>query len=451
MSDEINVSEGTILEVLNNKVDIDFDNVPSNSVSFARISREVTNCITEIPQRIKYTLENGILTIKAGSVVIIPYGVEDLTEQYPIGSTFLNANFKVADTQFANGKFFVWAELVGDILADQKADNTNLIISLSLTTPRAVYGTSSVTADTTPTASTSYKFVYNTAENKCLEDLGYWEACCFPIIIADRNSTEGVTNIIQVFNGVGYIGSIFWVDKGVKGLIPEGRNADSSLKNIEFTRNQLTVINGLSGLTTSTAVKENVPLVIHYDDEHTDWWIAANIFEQENVPTSTASYLRWYRPSENKWYERLTATDDWNEIHPIIYAHTSWNGSAITNFNSKQPFRAVDYNDKSIIAGWAMPSDKYINLTFGASNTSYTAPGNGWFAVNTWTTSSATSYIHLYNSSKELAILLVPNQGTGYQQKCFVPAKKGDVIKLIYGNLDTSRSYFRFIYADGEV
>lgn len=82
MSNDINLTEGAVTEVLNNKVDIDFQNVPSNSVGFARCSTEVTNCITEIPQRIKYTLENGTLTILAGSVVIVPYGVEDLLKHY---------------------------------------------------------------------------------------------------------------------------------------------------------------------------------------------------------------------------------------------------------------------------------------------------------------------------------------------------------------------------------
>ena len=45
------------------------------------LENKITNCLLEIPQRIKYTLVNGTLTIKAGTVVIVPYGVEDLTSQ----------------------------------------------------------------------------------------------------------------------------------------------------------------------------------------------------------------------------------------------------------------------------------------------------------------------------------------------------------------------------------
>lgn len=53
------------------------------------IDHRITNCITEIPQRIKYTLENGTLTIKAGSVVIVPYGNLDRTF-YKVGNVTFN-------------------------------------------------------------------------------------------------------------------------------------------------------------------------------------------------------------------------------------------------------------------------------------------------------------------------------------------------------------------------
>lgn len=76
---------------------------------------QITNCLLEVPQRIKYDLTDGTLIVKAGSVVIVPYGTKDLTSQYPKGARFLHDNFKVFDTQFADGKFFVWAELVNDI------------------------------------------------------------------------------------------------------------------------------------------------------------------------------------------------------------------------------------------------------------------------------------------------------------------------------------------------
>ena len=134
MSEDINLTEGTVTEVLNDKVDIDFNNVPSNSVGFARCSREITNCIIEAPQRIKYTLVNGVLTIKAGSVVTIPYGIEDLTSQFPVGSTFMNDNFKVYDTSWDGSKFFVLAELQDDKKVAQSGTYTALTVYATINT-----------------------------------------------------------------------------------------------------------------------------------------------------------------------------------------------------------------------------------------------------------------------------------------------------------------------------
>lgn len=37
--------------------------------------------------------------------------------------------------------------------------------------------------------------------------------------------------------------------------------------------------------------------------------------------------------------------------------------------------------DTAAVAGLAMPSDKYIDLTIGASGTKHTAPADGWFAI----------------------------------------------------------------------
>ena len=88
---------------------------------------QITNCLLEVPQRIKYTLENGTLTIKAGSVVIVPYGTTNRTSEFPVGSQFLNSNFKVVDVQFASGQFFVWVELVNDVTSPRKYDQDEIM------------------------------------------------------------------------------------------------------------------------------------------------------------------------------------------------------------------------------------------------------------------------------------------------------------------------------------
>lgn len=106
-----------------------------------------------------------------------------------------------------------------------------------------------------------------------------------------------------------------------------------------------------------------------------------------------------------------------------------------------------------VAAKASMPSGTYENLTLGASGTAYTAPANGWFSFTTWTLATPTAYFQLVNrTAKDLGILLVPHQGAGYQQKGFVPAKKGDSVSLYYGNIDlttSGRTSLLFIYAEG--
>lgn len=206
--------------------------------------KQITNCILEIPQRIKYTLENGILTIKAGSVVIVPYGVEDLTAQYPVGATFLNDKFKVYGTQFADGKFFVWAELVNDFIGSTGATTkTEILNLLNFTEVRLDNNDASRNySGDTPPAITNVVY-YNTKTNLIygvIDTNGTSNNIIYSLPILKTIAENKVfTSVNHTFNGMGYIGSTVWVDKGVKGLIPNGRNEDGSLNNIEVTSDKL--------------------------------------------------------------------------------------------------------------------------------------------------------------------------------------------------------------------
>lgn len=208
------------------------------------IYSKLTNCLLEVPQRIKYTLVDGTLTIKAGSVVIIPYGTEDLTAQYPIGATFIKDNFKVYNTQFEDGKFFVWVELVNDII-DTGTWGTAESGAVYINSPEGVVTHIGLARFTSgDTAPTDTRYWYDTSLNYSkyfINGASSGSGCSFPLMIVSLpgDDTTSVTSINQVFNGMGYIGSTVWVDKGVKGLIPNGRNEEGSLNNIRWTNDEL--------------------------------------------------------------------------------------------------------------------------------------------------------------------------------------------------------------------
>ena len=97
----------------------------------------------------------------------------------------------------------------------------------------------------------------------------------------------------------------------------------------------------------------------------------------------------------------------------------------------------------------SLPSNDYIDLTAGASGSTYTAPANGWFSV--YNASGQSNAVQLYNQTKKIGIC---NPGiTGFTDgMTFVPAVKDDVVMLKYtGAFNSSGTgYFRFIYAKGK-
>ena len=260
---------GKNTNTLNNYVEylngMPINNVPTvnefNQLDYTNLDdkltkKQITNCILEIPQRIKYTLKDGTLTIKAGSVFIIPYGVEDKSNQLNIGDVFLHDFYKLYDMQFADGKFFVWVELIEDIIMEMASNVTGQYV---LSCGEAIWSqlskidyynadvmlTNIYSSETKPTtvSTRNNHYWYDLTNNvvKTSQDKGLtWVTTnnTLPFMLA--HAVDGQTKRVnQVFNGMGYIGSTVWVDKGVKGLIPNGRNEDGTLKNIDWENDKL--------------------------------------------------------------------------------------------------------------------------------------------------------------------------------------------------------------------
>lgn len=102
----------------------------------------------------------------------------------------------------------------------------------------------------------------------------------------------------------------------------------------------------------------------------------------------------------------------------------------------------VTNTGKSTAAGWAMPSGTHVNLTLGASGSTYTAPADGWFNVD-FIATNANGFIALYGTT---AISATANSGR-YGLAVSLAVKKNTVISILYGN--GSAESFKFIYAVG--
>lgn len=103
---------------------------------------------------------------------------------------------------------------------------------------------------------------------------------------------------------------------------------------------------------------------------------------------------------------------------------------------------------KSFISGLGMPSNRYIDLTLGASGSTYTAPANGWYMIQ-MKSNGAGQYLQLYLAVHGLGFEThsVDRSNTA---RLTVPVTKGKAIRIAYNFGSSEAKLFRFIYAEGE-
>lgn len=104
-----------------------------------------------------------------------------------------------------------------------------------------------------------------------------------------------------------------------------------------------------------------------------------------------------------------------------------------------------------LLTSYGFPSDKFENLTLGATGSTYTAPADGWYFLGKASTAAgqhmgfsvydSTGSVLLYQDYKTMAI--APTLET-----IGVPVSKGMVVAISY-NIAGDTSYFRFVYAKG--
>lgn len=174
-----------------------------------------SNYVTEIPQDIKLDLNNGTLTLKAGSKVYVPNGSGTFT------TYIANSDKSTTYTSASEPRLVFWNYTGGYMQSCEIS---------------GVYS-----GESAPTFS-GIGYWYDTTNNiiKRSGDSGLtWDnQYSFPIAIISCSGGQ-ISSIDQVFNGFGYIGSTVFALPKVKGLIPNGKNVDGSFKNIEYNNSKV--------------------------------------------------------------------------------------------------------------------------------------------------------------------------------------------------------------------
>ena len=367
------------------------------------IKKKITNCITEIPQDIKLELIDGRLTLKAGSKVYVPNGFEADGVTPKFDYVIIESDLSTNTGWAPSGQNFLFYDSVNKTFS-MYAHN---------------YGNCSIWSGDSPTIDKQYGMWFNTTNNiiQNTNNTGSSWAGKFslPLTIYTCDSNKKPASIEQIFNGFGYVGSTIFALPGIKGLIPNGRNADGSLRNIEVVTDRVWTESAAGTLSGLNSIR-----------------LLTNKIGVGTLP---------YNADENFNYINGIKRD-------VMAAGTIIaDGSKITSLSSKQPFRSVDYSDGSWVSAQAMPSDRYIDLTLGASGSIYTAPANGYFALSKKTTGN-NQYLYFADVNSGLKYTLSSVSYTGGLWGC-CQVTKGRQISVVYSAGGTTE-YFRFYYAEGE-
>lgn len=290
----------------------------ANSAVAARplSAKNITNCITAIPQDIKLELVNGVMTLKAGSKVYKANG-ESIT---------ISGDLVVAQGGTNTGAF-----------AFYRSDNNTVYTVIASQT------FSGATAPESPVTTTTW--LDTEAKDVKVYDGTQWVGgVSLPLCIFD-NQDGKVTAVGQIFNGFGYIGSTAFILPGVKGLAPDGRNEDGSLKNFEMQ------VHGLYFRSITWDCSKGQELFLGYDigAMNPGFVSSGNLwryFEQSTEPSSPKKYDIWYNPDANIIKRYLK--DGWEDVR-LAYLGQWFSESIspyrVTELKTKPTFCAVDYND----------------------------------------------------------------------------------------------------------
>lgn len=334
----------------------------------------ITNCITEIPQRIKLELNNGVLTLKAGSVVIIPNGFE-------ADGTTLKFDYETVENDISTS-----GGTAGTRLAFYHINAESFLGVMN------TYVYSGDTAKMNSTSAATYSRFYNTQTNKIYignSNGGSWveTRAALPICIFRNVETNIVASLDQVFNGMGYIGSHVWVDKGVKGLLPNGINEDGTLRNIEWVNPSLKLTSrnttGLKPLTIGIGRS-----IVIGSSPYTE--------SATPLPATGSGYSMYLNTSENIFY--INSGSAWNASQNFLVATLNMGTDGVINgLDAKQPFRAMDYNNYA------------ANLDGEWIAKSITLAEEVTFSNNNETTFSLAGYLPDDNNVYEIIISLAGN------------------------------------------
>lgn len=306
---------------LNAKASTALDNLSSGGqMIIDSANGTISNCILEIPQNLKLTLENNVLTLKAGSVLVKPASVyTTVTVANDVSSTISGAAQDGLYVQFAK------ATSLGALQG---------IISLNKIFSGTEFPTGNLTDFTIFFNSNEYKFYfYRTNTSSWTEwDLAY-PLCLIEIKSGVASFAKDRKGNDMIFNGAGFIGHHAFTNIQVKELASDGYNDDGSLKNIEITTNAFIITEMLANPFNALLLGNGSVTRRKYLGKFKTY---------NDVPRPIASLDLAYISNDNV-LARYDGTKWVKENGYAVFVEYSYNGTTVTDFTIRQPYEGARY------------------------------------------------------------------------------------------------------------
>lgn len=220
----------------------------------------------------------------------------------------------------------------------------------------------------------NYAVWYDTANNlvKRTTDGGstWVSGFSLPVCLATSN-TASITSIDQIFDWCGYIGSTAFVLPGVKGLIPNGFNADGTYKSIEFETDRVVI-------RTTNNETSDCFWVYRKDTNSFNYAPKAKIFYQDTEPTVTN--YRWYDTKTNLWKVYTANGTEIRQECPVFdNVLSSGVITSLTPYTAQPsttviPFKEI-YNGSQLVYQYKQPGEVLFEQSTAGTYT-FTAPYN---------------------------------------------------------------------------
>ena len=175
------------------------------------------------------------------------------------------------------------------------------------------------------------------------------------------NKTQITNCIIEAPNGVlEYSGSTLTAKAGLKVLIPNGKNADGTYKNTEYTLE--------NDVSTSVSFNNDKRSIIL---DNGSLSVVTEIFVGDAVIVNTSHTERWYNTLNNKMYYHTSGSSEWIEApNLVIIGEIYTSSSDIVSLNPYKPLMLAqeqNIDGKWIVKTSSVASNVSLNNSSGTS------------------------------------------------------------------------------------